>query len=44
MIAPLNSKFKHLDMETNEITTKRANSCSKSTIEILEQDMKYVQN
>ena len=31
-------------METNEITTKQANSCSKSTIEMLEQGIKYVEN
>ena len=28
-------------METNEITTKQTNSCSKSMIEMLEQGMNY---
>ena len=28
-------------METNELTTKQTNSCSKSTIEMLEQGIKY---
>ena len=31
-------------METNEITTKETNSYSKSTLEMLEQGMKYLQN
>ena len=31
-----NCTFKHVNMETNEITTKQTNSCSKSTIEMLE--------
>ena len=45
MIVPLNSlKFKHVNIETNEITSKQTNPCSKSTIEILEQGIKYVQN
>ena len=28
-------------METNELTTKQTNSCSKSTTEMLEQGIKY---
>ena len=43
MAVPLNSQFKHL-METNEITTKQIKRCSKSTKEIVEQGIKYVQN
>ena len=44
MIVPLSFKFKHLNMETNEITTKQTNSGLKSTIEMLEQGMKYIEN